>query len=147
VDGVLTVDLAVEEAEDFSALLRKTGIDSIFLLAPTTESERLDAIARLASGYLYYVSLKGVTGASTLDVAQVRERLADIRKHTDIPVAVGFGIRDPATARQVAAIADAVVVGSSLVAEVERCAASPQDLPQALQRKVAELRAAIDSIE
>lgn len=147
VDGILTVDLPVEEAADFSARLKAAGLDRIFLLAPTTEPDRLDAIAKLASGYLYYVSLKGVTGANTLDVAQVRERLAAIRKHTDIPLAVGFGIRDASTARQVGAIADAVVVGSSLVAEIERCAGTPQGLMQALQDKVAVLRAAIDSIE
>ncbi|HET8881818.1 MAG TPA: tryptophan synthase subunit alpha [Solimonas sp.] len=145
-DGVLLVDLAVEEAHDYVPALRAHGLDCIFLLAPTSPDSRVAAIAREASGYLYYVSLKGVTGAATLDVASVAQRLAMIRRHTDLPLAVGFGIRDPASAKAIGAIADGVVVGSSLVAEVERLQDRPGELPGVLQDKLAALRAALDSL-
>jgi tryptophan synthase alpha chain len=145
-DGVLLVDLAVEEAHDYVPALRAHGLDCIFLLAPTSPDSRVAAIAREASGYLYYVSLKGVTGAATLDVASVAQQLAMIRRHTDLPLAVGFGIRDPASAKAIGAIADGVVVGSALVAEVERLQDRPGELPGVLQDKLAALRAALDSL-
>jgi len=144
VDGVLVVDLAVEEAPDFSPTLRSAGLDCIFLLAPTSSGERIEAICREASGYLYYVSLKGVTGAATLDVGSVKAKVAEIRAHTKLPVAVGFGVRDARTAAQVGKVADAVVVGSALVSEVARLARRPAALPAALSRKLAAMRRALD---
>ncbi|WP_028006433.1 tryptophan synthase subunit alpha [Solimonas flava] len=146
VDGVLLVDLAVEEAPDYLPTLRAHGLDCIFLLAPTSPPARIEAIAREASGYLYYVSLKGVTGAATLDVASVAAKVAEIRRHTGLPVAVGFGIRDAASARAVGGVADGVVVGSALVAEIERLQERPQELPAVLQEKLAALRTALDSL-
>ncbi|MGQ0502298.1 MAG: tryptophan synthase subunit alpha [Panacagrimonas sp.] len=144
VDGLLVVDLAVEESKEFSETLRGAGLDLIFLLAPTSSAERIRAIAARASGYLYYVSLKGVTGAANLDVASVTAKLAEIRGITDLPVAVGFGIRDADSAARVAAVADAVVVGSALVSEVERNRADPTSLPGRLAAKLAPMRAAMD---
>ncbi|WP_028455867.1 tryptophan synthase subunit alpha [Chitinilyticum litopenaei] len=127
VDGVLTVDLPPEEAEACAAALKAQGIDLIFLLAPTTTEDRVAHVARLASGYVYYVSLKGVTGAANLDVTSVADKLATLRQHLSIPIGVGFGIRDAATAQQVAGIADAVVIGSRLVQEMEAGAAGLND--------------------
>ena len=120
VDGVLVVDYPPEECIAFAELVKKHGMDLIFLLAPTTTPERIERIVATASGYIYYVSLKGVTGASTLDVADVSARLAPIRARTKLPLGVGFGIRDGATARSVATVADAVVIGSKLIQEMER---------------------------
>jgi len=144
VDGVLIVDLAVEEADNYLPALRAQGIDCIFLLAPTSPAARIEAVAREASGYLYYVSLKGVTGAATLDVASVAEKLQEIRRFTELPLAVGFGIRDAASARAVGAVADAVVVGSALVAEIEKHQNAPLTLPGLLAAKLAPLRQALD---
>ncbi|MDD3762211.1 MAG: tryptophan synthase subunit alpha [Nevskiales bacterium] len=146
VDGVLIVDLAVEEAPDYLPALRARGLDCIFLLAPTTTDARVEAIAREASGYLYYVSLKGVTGAATLDVADVERRLAAIRAHTDLPLAVGFGIRDADSARAVGRVADGVVVGSALVTEVERLQDHPDEIAARLESRLRELREALDSL-
>lgn len=119
VDGVLVVDYPPEECEDFAAALRANGMDLIFLLAPTSTDERMAQVARVASGYVYYVSLKGVTGAGTLDVAQVEAMLPRIRKHVHIPVGVGFGIRDAETARAIGQTADAVVIGSKIIQLIE----------------------------
>ena len=119
VDGVLVVDYPPEECEDFAAALRAHDMDLIFLLAPTSTAERMAQVARVASGYVYYVSLKGVTGAGTLDVAQVEAMLPRIREHVSIPVGVGFGIRDAETARAVGRAADAVVIGSRLIQLIE----------------------------
>jgi tryptophan synthase alpha chain len=146
VDGVLIVDLAVEEAPEFLPTLRAEGLDSIFLLAPTSPEARIRAVAELASGYLYYVSLKGVTGAATLDIASVSAKLAQIRAITSLPLAVGFGIRDAASAKAVGQVADGVIVGSSLVAEIERHAAEPERLPALLGAKLALMRAALDEL-
>ena len=145
VDGVLVVDLAVEEAPEFSPVLRNAGLDCIFLLAPTSPPARIEAAAKLASGYLYYVSLKGVTGAATLDVGSVAAKVAEIRGITRIPVAVGFGIRDAQSARAVAAVSDGVIVGSALVAEIERHQNEPERLPGLLRDKLAPMRAAMDA--
>jgi tryptophan synthase alpha chain len=144
VDGVLVVDLSVEEAPDELPALRQSGLDVIFLLAPTSSAARIDAAARLAGGYLYYVSLKGVTGARTLDVSSVAEKVAEIRRHTRLPVAVGFGIRDGASAAAVARIADGVVVGSALVSEIEKNGAQPEKLPSLLTAQLGGLRKAMD---
>lgn len=119
VDGVLVVDYPPEECQAFAALMKAGGIDPIFLLAPTSTDERIEAVARHASGYLYYVSLKGITGAATLDVTSVAAKLPLIRAHTRVPVGVGFGIRDAASACAVAEVADAVVIGSRLIQELE----------------------------
>jgi tryptophan synthase alpha chain len=115
VDGVLVVDYPPEECEAFAASLRAHQMDLIFLLAPTSTAARMAQVARVASGYVYYVSLKGVTGAGTLDVGQVQAMLPRIRAHVSIPVGVGFGIRDAATARAVGESADAVVIGSKII--------------------------------
>jgi tryptophan synthase alpha chain len=123
VDGVLVVDCPPEEARPLVALLDARGLDTIFLLAPTTTDARLQAVAALGRGYLYYVSLRGVTGAAHIDLADVKNRIEHIRSFTRLPVGVGFGIRDAETAQRIAAIADAVVIGSRLVQEIE---ASPQ---------------------
>jgi len=144
VDGVLIVDLAVEEAPDYLPALQAQDLDCIFLLAPTSPEARIQAVARVANGYIYYVSLKGVTGAGTLDTASVAAKLETIRHHTALPLAVGFGIRDAASARAVARVADGVVVGSALVSEIERLQHQPQDLPAVLERRLRELRQALD---
>jgi len=120
-DGALIVDYPPEEAETLVLLLDARGLDTIFLLSPTTTDERLEQIAALGRGYLYYVSLKGVTGAANIDLDDVSRRMARIRAHTKLPVGVGFGIRDPQTARRIASVADAVVIGSRLVQEIEAC--------------------------
>ncbi|UCV00559.1 tryptophan synthase subunit alpha [Acidovorax radicis] len=119
VDGVLIVDYPPEECEAFAASLREHGMDLIFLLAPTSTDERMAQVARVASGYVYYVSLKGVTGSGALDTAAVEQMLPRIRKHVDIPVGVGFGIRDAATAQAIGKVADAVVIGSRIIQLIE----------------------------
>jgi tryptophan synthase alpha chain len=119
VDGVLVVDYPPEEAQEFAALCEPRGIATIFLLSPTTPDARIAAIAKLARGYVYYVSLKGVTGAGHLDTAEVARRVAEIRRHVKLPVGVGFGIRDAASARAIAEHADAVVIGSRIIQEIE----------------------------
>lgn len=144
VDGVLTVDYPPEECEGFNQQLAQAGIDSIFLLSPTTEPSRTELIVKQATGFLYYVSLKGVTGAANLDIVEVKKRVTEIRLNTDLPIGVGFGVKDAATAREVAAIADAVVVGSRMVLEIERSTAS--NLLSNVQTLVKELRTAIDAV-
>lgn len=146
VDGVLVVDLAVEEAPEIAPQFKAEGLDCIFLLAPTSSGARIAAVAQQASGYLYYVSLKGVTGAATLDVASVAAKLKEIREHTGLPVAVGFGIRDADSAQRVGRVADAVVVGSALVAQVEKHQNEPHLLPELLQKQLQTLRSALDTL-
>ena len=124
VDGVLIVDYPPEECENFAATLRAHGMDLIFLLAPTSTDARMDQVARVASGYVYYVSLKGVTGAGHLDTAAVEAMLPRIRQHVHVPVGVGFGIRDAATAKAIGRVADAVVIGSRIIQLLE--AAPPE---------------------
>ncbi|MDR3159878.1 MAG: tryptophan synthase subunit alpha [Zoogloeaceae bacterium] len=119
VDGVLVVDAPPEESADFVRALRQHGLDPIFLLAPTSSPERCQAVARLASGYVYYVSVKGVTGSGQLNVAEIAARIPQIRAAVKLPVGVGFGIRDAETAAKMAEIADAVVVGSRIIEELE----------------------------
>ena len=146
VDGLLTVDLPPEEARPLHDALQAVAIDSIFLLAPTTSEARIESIAAMATGYLYYVSLKGVTGAGHLDVKSVEEKMQLIRAHTSLPVSVGFGIKDAASARAVAAIADGVVVGSALV---DRSAAvlsrRGEDGLGEVSSLIADIRTAIDN--
>ena len=119
VDGVLIVDYPPEECEAFAASLRAHGMDLIFLLAPTSTDERMAQVARVASGYVYYVSLKGVTGSGALDTTAVEQMLPRIRQHVTIPVGVGFGIRDAATAQAIGKVADAVVIGSRIIQLIE----------------------------
>ena len=118
VDGVLTVDMPPEESGEFRQVLEQAGLDSIFLVAPTTREERARTICRSGSGWIYYVSLKGVTGAANLDVDSVVEHLNHLRSYTDLPMAVGFGIKDAESAARIAAVADGVVVGSALVSRI-----------------------------
>lgn len=123
VDGVLVVDYTPEEITEFAGQLAAQSIDPIFLLAPTSTDERIQKVAQVARGYVYYVSLKGVTGAGNIDTADVARRLADIRRHVSIPVGVGFGIRDAASAKRLAECADAVVIGSKLIETIETAVA------------------------
>ncbi|MCE1250821.1 MAG: tryptophan synthase subunit alpha [Comamonadaceae bacterium] len=119
VDGILVVDYPPEECEDFAAQLRAHGMDLIFLLAPTSTEARMQQVARVASGYVYYVSLKGVTGSGALNTEEVAAMLPVIRRHVRIPVGVGFGIRDAATAQAIGQVADAVVIGSRIIQLIE----------------------------
>jgi tryptophan synthase alpha chain len=144
VDGVLVVDYPPEEVESFSAALKAAGMDLIFLLAPTSTEARMASVGRLASGYVYYVSLKGVTGAGHLDTEAVAAAIPRIRRHVSIPVGVGFGIRDAATAQAVGLHADAVVIGSRLVQILE---AQPRDKVAASAGDfIAEIRHALDAL-
>ncbi len=142
VDGMLIVDYPPEECEDFAAKLRASNMDLIFLLAPTSTSERMAQVARVASGYVYYVSLKGVTGAGNLDTAAVEAMLPRIRAHVNVPVGVGFGIRDATTAKAVGKVADAVVIGSKIIQLIDN---QPRDKVVALAHDfLKEIRAALD---
>lgn len=144
VDGVLTVDLPPEEAEDLDLELKRVGLDPIYLLAPTTSLARAKLITDAASGYVYYVSLKGVTGAATLDTDAVAARIAELRSITQLPIGVGFGIKDATTAAAVARHADGVVVGSVLVQRLGELAHDTAAIPAALTAILAPMRAAID---
>jgi tryptophan synthase alpha chain len=145
VDGVLTVDMPPEEAQELFTVLTAVDIDPIFLLAPTSPPERIQKVAALARGYVYYVSLKGVTGAATLNVDDVQQKLTTIRRYTDLPVGVGFGIRDAAAAAAVARLADAVVVGSALVTRIESLAGEPERLLTEVGALLSTLRQAMDA--
>ena len=141
-DGAIVVDYPPEECEEFASAMRANGLDLIFLLAPTSTPERIAQVARVGSGFSYYVSLKGVTGAGHIDTAEVAQRLAAIRQHVKLPIGVGFGIRDAATARAVAEVADAVVIGSRIIQELE---ATPEaGAAAAVQAFVAGIRRALD---
>lgn len=146
VDGVLIVDLSVEEAPDIAPQLRAASLDCIFLLAPTSTSKRMVAVGEFGSGYVYYVSLKGVTGSDRLDAADVGVHVAEIREHLALPVAVGFGVRDAETAAAVGAHADGVIVGSALVQRVADLQATPEQIPDALAATLAPLRQALDAL-
>ncbi len=141
VDGVLTVDIPPEESAGVADVFKAADIDPIFLLSPTTPESRIEQVAAVAGGFIYYVSLKGVTGSANLDTEEVARKLALVRQHCSLPVGVGFGIRDAATAEAVARIADAVVVGSRIVGEIEsapegECVKRVQALLQDLRRGV-----------
>jgi tryptophan synthase alpha chain len=123
IDGVIVVDYPPEECEQFAALAKKHDIDPVFLLAPTSTDERIGQVARVGSGYLYYVSLRGITGAAHLDFSEVSAKIPKIRAATRLPIGVGFGIRDAESARRVAQAADAVVIGSRIIQEIEAGAA------------------------
>ena len=145
VDGVLTVDMPPEESDEFRAIMDKNGIDTIYLVAPTTSPERMATITSCARGFIYYVSIKGVTGSATLDVSEVSEKLAQLREKTKLPLGVGFGIRDGKSAAAVSEIADAVVVGSTLVRCIEEHANRMEELPAAVAGLLAEMRHAINA--
>jgi tryptophan synthase alpha chain len=144
VDGVLTVDFPPEESHEAFAHLQAHGIDPIFLIAPTTNEARIELVAKLARGYVYYVSLKGVTGAGNLDLSAIAQKIPQLRKHISIPIGVGFGIRDAATAHAVSALCDGVVVGSRIVQEIEN--SNEQQVLENVSRLVKELRVAIDKV-
>jgi tryptophan synthase alpha chain len=143
VDGVLVVDYPPEECEEFAATLRSNDIDPIFLLAPTSTDARMAHVGRIASGYVYYVSLKGVTGAGNLDTAAVAAMIPRIKQFVKLPVGVGFGIRDAKTAQAVAAVSDAVVIGTALVQLLETC--TRDNVAAAAGQFIAGIRAALDS--
>jgi tryptophan synthase alpha chain len=142
VDGALTVDFPPEESHEAFEHLQRHNIDPIFLLAPTTDDARVQRVAKLARGYVYYVSLKGVTGAGNLDLSAIEQKLPQLRKHIKLPIGVGFGIRDAATAHAVAKLCDGVVVGSRIVQEIED--STPQNVVANVSKLVKELRQAID---
>jgi tryptophan synthase alpha chain len=143
VDGVLVVDYPPEEAGQLAGLLAERDVDAIFLLAPTSAESRIKQVARYARGYIYYVSLRGVTGAANLDLDEIARKLPQIRSHIKLPIGVGFGIRDAQTAKAVAQIADAVIIGSRLVQEVE---ASPRErMVDKISVLVKDIRSALDS--
>ena len=144
VDGVLVVDQPPEEGGDLLRWLADESLDPIFLLSPTTRPERIERICAHAKGYVYYVSLKGVTGADALDLEAVGRRLKLVRERCDLPLGVGFGIKDPQTAARVARLADAVIVGSALVKVIEQRAAAPHTIVPELEARVGALRAAMD---
>ena len=143
VDGVLVVDYPPEECEAFAQTLRSSGLDPIFLLAPTSTEQRMKEVGHIASGYVYYVSLKGVTGAGHLDTAAVAEMVPRIKAFVSVPVGVGFGIRDGATAKAVAAVSDAVVIGSVLVQLLQTC--KRDTVAAAAGGFIASIRSALDS--
>ena len=143
VDGVLVVDYPPEESAEFARALRRANIDPIFLLAPTSTAARVAMVARAGAGYIYYVSLKGVTGAANADLDEVARRLPEIRNAVGLPVGVGFGIRDAAGARRAADAADAVIIGSRLIEELE--GAPHDELPARAQSFVAKIRRAMDA--
>jgi tryptophan synthase alpha chain len=145
VDGVLIVDYPPEESREWLAALAGSGIDPIFLLSPTSNEARIELVAKVAKGYIYYVSLKGVTGAANIDTASVEAMIRRIRQHTRVPVGVGFGIRDGATARRVAGVADAVVIGSRIVQELAD--ARPEQAPERARSVLGEFRKALDGAE
>ena len=142
VDGVLVVDYPPEESADFAKAMNANALDPIFLLAPTSTEKRIAQVAELASGYVYYVSLKGVTGSAALDVQSVAARIPEIHAATGVPVGVGFGIRDAATAGAVAKIADAVVVGSRIIEEIEQ--STSDTVCDRVRALVEDLRSGID---
>lgn len=142
VDGAIVVDYPPEECEQFALSMQANGLDPIFLLAPTSTEDRIAQVAKFGSGFSYYVSLKGVTGAGHIDTAEVTQKLAAIRKHVKLPIGVGFGIRDAATAKAIASVADAVVIGSRIIQELEN---SPREhAAQAVQSFLAGIRRALD---
>ena len=143
VDGVLVVDYPPEEGSELLAQLKQRGIDSIYLLAPTSEEQRMEEVGRAASGYIYYVSLKGVTGSAALDLQEIGRKIPRIRSHIKLPVGVGFGIRDGQTARAVAQFSDAVVIGSRLVEEIEQ--SSPDSLIANVKGLIGGIRKAMDT--
>jgi tryptophan synthase alpha chain len=143
VDGVIVVDYPPEECVEFAALCGKHGIDQVFLLSPTSTDARIKEVARVGSGFLYYVSLKGVTGAGHIDTSAVAAHLPKIRAASKLPIGVGFGIRDATSAKAIAQVADAVVMGARIIEEIE--AAGPEHAVKRVEQLIRPIRAAIDS--
>jgi tryptophan synthase alpha chain len=144
VDGAIVVDYPPEECEEFARALRAVDMDPIFLLAPTSSEQRIRQVAEISSGFSYYVSLRGVTGAAHIDTTEVANRIAEIRKHVKLPIGVGFGIRDAQTAKAVASVSDAVVIGSRIIQELEN---TPKDKAvAAVQEFLSGIRTAIDEL-
>jgi tryptophan synthase alpha chain len=143
VDGVLVVDYPPEECEEYAALMKTHYLDVIFLLAPTSTEQRIEQVAKIASGYVYYVSLKGVTGNNAIDLSEVKQMLAKIKHHVQVPVAVGFGIRDGATAKVISAVADGVVIGSRLIEEIEK-QNDKEQMVLSVQKLLSEIRQTMD---
>lgn len=133
VDGILVVDLPPEEAADFQTVLKQYDIDNIFLIAPTTRQDRIKKIVSIATGYLYYVSLKGVTGSANLDIDSVTNKLSDIRQESDLPICVGFGIKDANSAQQIAKLAQGAVVGSAIVDRMSAADSSEQAIESVME--------------
>ncbi len=145
VDGVLTVDMPPEESSDLLPLLDEAGIDPIFLLAPNSTDERIAQMGQLGRGYLYYVSLKGVTGASHLDLGDVERKIGEIRKLADLPIGVGFGVKNAETAAAVSKLGDGVVVGSALVAKIEEAGEDAKSALNEITALLRSMRAAMDA--
>jgi tryptophan synthase alpha chain len=142
VDGTIVVDYPPEECEDFARMMKEKDMDTIFLLAPTSTEERIRQVATVGSGFSYYVSLKGVTGAGNIDIADVSRRIEHIRAHVKLPIGVGFGIRDAATAKAIASVADGVVIGSRIIQEMEN--APLEEAVGVAHAFVANIRLALD---
>lgn len=142
VDGVLVVDYPPEECQEFAASMKEQGLDPIFLLAPTSTDDRIEQVGKIASGYVYYVSLKGVTGSGHLDLDAVAKKMPEIKKHVRVPVGVGFGIRDGATAKAIASVSDAVVIGSRIIQELENT--PRENAVQAVKTFISGIRKALD---
>jgi tryptophan synthase alpha chain len=145
IDGVLTVDLPPEEGEQCSALLKEHDIDTIFLLAPNSSDERIRKMAAVGSGYLYYVSLKGVTGAGHLNAADVENKLKQIKAITSLPVGIGFGVKDAETAKTISALGDGVVVGSALITKIESNLDNPERAKSQIIDLLSAMRLAMDN--
>ncbi len=143
VDGLIVVDYPPEECVEFAALAKDNGIDPIFLLAPTSTDKRIQDVGRVGSGYLYYVSLRGVTGAAHLDLGEIGTRIPKIRAATKLPIGVGFGIRDAESAKRIAQTADAVVIGSRIIQEIE--AGEPEQAVARVKNFLAPIRKALDA--
>lgn len=143
VDGVLVVDYPPEECVEYAACMKAHGVDAIFLLAPTSTDERIKQVAAVANGYVYYVSLKGVTGDSVIDLTDVRRMMAKLKQELHVPVAVGFGIRDGATARLIAGVADAVVIGSRIIEEIE-AQPDPVQIVPVVEKFLQDIRSTMD---
>lgn len=145
VDGVLTVDMPPEESEDFLKLLDEVGIDPIFLLAPNSAPQRIRKMGELGRGYLYYVALKGVTGAGHLDLGDVERKLAEIRGLSNLPLAVGFGVKNAETAQKIGRLAEGVVIGSALVSQIEAAGSDTQKALRDIESLISSIRAALDA--
>lgn len=145
VDGALVVDYPPEESEVFATQARDAGLNVIYLVAPTTTPERMTATAKVASGFIYYVSLKGVTGSGALNTAEVAAKVVELKQHTDLPINVGFGISDASSAQAVAAVADGVIIGSKLITLIEAAQAQGQDPAPVVIDWVKGIRSALDA--
>ncbi len=143
IDGVITVDMPPEEADDYVPALKSQGLDPVFLLAPTSTQERIKKLAAYVSGFVYYVSLKGVTGAATLDVSSVQQKVSEIRRFIELPIGVGFGISDAESAAKVSACSDAVVVGSAIVKKMAQNAGKSEQERAIIIKEISDILSAM----